>query len=335
MLHEKLDKVADRLAKGGVHTGRARQAVSADCRYCGMCLHGCPWDQIFSSEHVLNTLKQHPNFNYMSGRIVDSFAQQGAQVQVFFRDGSVSSGDKLFLAAGVLETARIVLSSENTSRRQLTLLDSQHFFLPMLHRWRPNGDPVKDPHHTLTEAFIEIDDIAISPYLTHTQVYGWNEFYAREMIANYGSKLPGSGPLFRALSRRLMVAQTFLHSDHSSKIELGLQAGQRRLTANLIKNDETPKIIASVAKKLGKSLGSAGLTALQFARREGNPGSSFHTGGTLPMSDAPQGAQTDTAGRLSGADRVHVVDASVLPAIPATTITFTVMANAHRIGTVA
>jgi choline dehydrogenase-like flavoprotein len=30
--------------------------------------------------------------------------------------------------------------------------------------------------------------------------------------------------------------------------------------------------------------------------------------------------------------RVHVVDASVLPSVPATTITYTIMANAHRIG---
>jgi choline dehydrogenase-like flavoprotein len=29
---------------------------------------------------------------------------------------------------------------------------------------------------------------------------------------------------------------------------------------------------------------------------------------------------------------VHAVDATVLPSIPATTITLTVMANAHRIG---
>jgi choline dehydrogenase-like flavoprotein len=34
-------------------------------------------------------------------------------------------------------------------------------------------------------------------------------------------------------------------------------------------------------------------------------------------------------------DRVHLVDASVLPSIPATSITFSVMANAHRIASTA
>jgi choline dehydrogenase-like flavoprotein len=49
------------------------------------------------------------------------------------------------------------------------------------------------------------------------------------------------------------------------------------------------------------------------------------------MSSTPTGFQTDTLGRPAGLQRVHLVDASVLPAVPATTITLSVMANAHRI----
>jgi len=49
------------------------------------------------------------------------------------------------------------------------------------------------------------------------------------------------------------------------------------------------------------------------------------------MSRAPEKGETDDLGRLSGWSRIHIVDASVLPAIPASTITFSVMANAHRI----
>jgi choline dehydrogenase-like flavoprotein len=36
-------------------------------------------------------------------------------------------------------------------------------------------------------------------------------------------------------------------------------------------------------------------------------------------------------GRLHGHERVHLVDSSVLPSIPATTFTYAVMANASRI----
>jgi choline dehydrogenase-like flavoprotein len=49
------------------------------------------------------------------------------------------------------------------------------------------------------------------------------------------------------------------------------------------------------------------------------------------MRDKPSGLESDVLGRPAGLQRVFVVDASVLPSIPATTITLPVMANAHRI----
>tara|TARA_B100001013_G_scaffold181209_1_gene109024 strand:- start:234 stop:398 length:165 start_codon:yes stop_codon:yes gene_type:complete len=40
---------------------------------------------------------------------------------------------------------------------------------------------------------------------------------------------------------------------------------------------------------------------------------------------------TDLLGRPKNFKRIHCIDASVLPSIPATTITLSVMANAYRI----
>ena len=41
---------------------------------------------------------------------------------------------------------------------------------------------------------------------------------------------------------------------------------------------------------------------------------------------------TDLLGRPNNLKRIHCIDASILPSIPATTITLTIMANAYRIG---
>jgi len=67
----------------------------------------------------------------------------------------------------------------------------------------------------------------------------------------------------------------------------------------------------------------------------GAPGRGYHTGGSFPMRDRPGPFESDRWGRPQGFERVHVVDASVFPSIPAGPITFSVMANAHRIGSAA
>ena len=49
------------------------------------------------------------------------------------------------------------------------------------------------------------------------------------------------------------------------------------------------------------------------------------------MSESPRFPQTDELGRLAQFEHVHLIDASVLPTIPAVPTAVTVMANAHRI----
>nr|WP_256368734.1 MULTISPECIES: GMC oxidoreductase [unclassified Ruegeria] len=93
--------------------------------------------------------------------------------------------------------------------------------------------------------------------------------------------------------------------------------------------------MARATSRLAQVLKLAGLVPLKFARRPGDVGSSFHVGGSVPMAKTPGTGQSDILGRPEGLSRVHLVDASSLPSIPATTITFSVMANAHRIGTLA
>ncbi len=63
----------------------------------------------------------------------------------------------------------------------------------------------------------------------------------------------------------------------------------------------------------------------------GLPGRGYHSGGTFPMRANPRYRETDCLGRPFGFERVHLVDASVFPTIPAGPITFSAMANAVRI----
>ena len=61
-------------------------------------------------------------------------------------------------------------------------------------------------------------------------------------------------------------------------------------------------------------------------------GKSYHYGGSFPhATDGSTTFRSDRLGRVEPWQRIHLVDASVFPNVPATTFTLTVMANAHRI----
>lgn len=321
------------LAARGITAGAARQAVGAGCRLCGLCLHGCPYRLIWSARHTLERLRADPGFTYRPGAVVRCFEETANGVTLTLADGATIGGARAFLGAGVLETARILLASA-PGRGALTMKDSQHAFVPLIQRWPNPERPDRGRLHTLTQVFLEIDNQAVSPRLVHAQIYTWNEYYARDLITNYGRGLAFARPFLTALARRLIVAQVFLHSDHSARIGLRL-AADGRLKVRLVSNPDTGRILRAATRHLAAALGPAGLTALRLASRPGAPGSSFHVGATVPMAGAAEPGTSDRLGRPHGLGRVHLIDASVLPAIPATTITFSVMANAHRIAALA
>ena len=315
--------------RGGVRLLPARTAVAPGCKSCGQCLHGCPWALIWNAGHRLDALAEMPGFAYQAGPPVVAITENGDGTQARLADGSTIEAKRIFVAAGVLQTARLVLGMGFV--RRLVLRDSQFAFLPMLHL---RAAPDLGPLTTLPQLFAEIEQPDISPFLIHGQIYGWNEFYARDLTASYGRYLPGGAGLWRALARRMMVAQVFLHSDHSATINLELGPDDRLIAEATANADFAPRV-AKANRVLGRAMRPLGLTALQVATRLGEPGASFHTGASLPMAQAPRGAEADLLGRPAGLQNIHIVDATVLPAIAASTITLTVMANAHRIGTLA
>lgn len=322
-----------KLAAMGLTAGQARQAVSADCRQCGQCLHGCPWGLIWSAAKQVARLKANPGFTHRPGTLVRSFVEDAEGITLRLASGEDLRGARAYLAAGVLGTARILLTSHPVLS-MLTVKDSAHGFLPALHGWGTQRRPDHGRFHTLPQAFLELAARDVSPHLIHSQLYSWNDHFERDLIARYGRRLPGSAPLWRALARRLIVAQIFLHSDHSAQARLTL-AADGRLRAEVQHNPATAALFADAARRVGAGLKLTGLAPLPFAARLNPAGSSFHAGGSLPMRTSATAPGTDILGRPLGMTRLHVTDASILPAIPATTITFAVMANAHRIGSLA
>src|SRR5262249_30256019 len=61
-------------------------------------------------------------------------------------------------------------------------------------------------------------------------------------------------------------------------------------------------------------------------------GAGIHYAGALPMRTRPGRYETDADGKLGGSKRVRVVDGAWFPRLPAKNLTYTIMANALRVG---
>jgi nucleoside-diphosphate-sugar epimerase/choline dehydrogenase-like flavoprotein len=306
----------------GLRFGQSRLALSTGCVACGLCLYGCPYGLIYSSAETVALLRTLPNFSYQPATVVRRVREARGEVIIEAEQGGEAvtiAAEALFLAAGVLPSTRIILESLGAFDHPVPVRSSQYFLFPLLRPQRTAGAGTEELH-TLAQLFLELSDPQLSPFTIHLQCYTYNDLFR-------GALHNALGPLARALPldlllERLLLVQGYLHSDLSPPLRLTLRRDGLELVG-----EPTPgadAIVRGVMRKL-RGIG------LPFSPRVGLPGQGFHAGGTLPMRRSPAPFETDLRGRPRGFERVHVVDASVLPSIPATTITYTAMANAHRI----
>ena len=357
LLLQNLNRHRDALRERGWRFGRARLAVRAadsprgiGCVYCGFCMYGCPYGCIFNSADTVRELRAEKNFSYQRDVVVTSLREHSSSVTIegFHRETRAPlsfEADRAYLAAGVIPTAQILLRSQSAYDRPLRLRDSQYFLFPLVLA-RRTRDVQTESLYTLSQVFIELCRPQISRHTVHLQIYTYSALIGEAVRKTFGPLARALEILARQLEGRLVIVQGYLHSDESRSIEMTLkraglrqeaasatQAGERDfLQLDAKPNPETRRAVKRVVRELlGQSRRLGGMVLppmLQLAE----PGRGFHCAGSFPMRANPQPFESDCLGRPHGWSRVHAVDATVLPSAPATTITFSVMANAHRIG---
>ena len=344
-----LNRLRPSLRQDGILHGNSRlmvgpsQSNKQPCVYCGQCIHGCPYGCIYNSgDHLAVLLKSYaPRLKYRSNLIVTTIEENGANVIVrgFDRISKAPvaiEGERGFLAAGVVASTRIMLKSLSVYNQPVSVKDSQYFLFPLL-SLKGNRRAVEAAAYTLSQIFMEIQDSDISPYTVHLQVYTYNDIITKTLDKKF-QMLPSMlrQIVVGQLEQRMIIVQGFLHSEHSGTVNLTLHRDpvtlEEKFTAEGVPNFAAKKLIKKILRKLGKHLFKLGLFPIAPTLEFCQPGRGFHSGGSFPMRAEPGPLESDRYGRIGDASRIHVVDASIFPSIPATTITLTAMANAHRIG---
>lgn len=338
-LLDNLQENRQALRNRGWHFGRSRLALRADgskstCIKCGMCMYGCAYGSIYNAADTVQELHTNKNFTYQRDVVVISVHEHENFIVIkgFHRETRaplVFTSRRAYLATGVIPSAQILLRSHSAYDQPLTLRDCQYFLFPLIQA-RRTPDVHTEALHTLSQLFIELNNPKISRRSVHLQIYTYSD-----LIGNVIRQTLGSLKVFgRYFDERMLIVQGYLHSDESSHMTMTLKQTTENDILELAEHPhpDTKSTVKRVVFELLSQARRLGGLVLPPMLKIAEPGRSFHCGGSLPMRASPGKFETDTLGRPFGWDRLHVVDASVLPSIPATTITFSVMANAHRIG---
>jgi choline dehydrogenase-like flavoprotein len=344
-LHDRLQKLHAVHGVNDACFGGSRLAVKtctkdqngAGCVYCGLCMYGCPYSMIYNSTEMLEEFKRNEKFRYIPGVFVESLKESEGEVRIRVRDLATGSSqvlpaEKVYLGGGVFPTASILLRSYEAYDRPLFCLDSAYFLLPMISSWVTKGVAIEDLH-TLAQLCLRIQK-SPSKNAAFLQIYGYNDLYEKTLRFFAGFSYPIFRGFFNMFLERLFVVQGFLHSDDSSRIKITLRrnpAGASELFLEGMRDRSSSSALRGILGELSNIVRQVGVFPIFPMMDVGAPGRGYHSGGTFPMRERPGFGESDLLGRPNGFRNVHLVDASVFPAIPGGPITVNVMANAARI----
>ena len=329
----------DSLEHLNVAFGQARVLTHAPhnnkegCKYCGYCMSGCVYDYIYKADHDLQKLINSNKIIYVKNTSVISVEETTEYTSICLINSNKNvehhKFKRIFLAGGAVNSTRVILNSRKIFQEIASLKSTEGFIAPLLSLRKL---PFTWPNtNTQPGIFIEFKNLNISNHWIHTQMSAPNELVMKKLGINNQNKNI-SQIIRRKLSQHLAIAHCNLHSDHGSSYELSLDKENGILTSTKKINVGTENDIIQAINQLKKICKIINYTLLKPFCRDTLKTGSFHVGGSLPMKNKPEKpTDTNLYGSPTGWKNIHVVDSSIFPSIPGTTIGLLAMANATRI----
>lgn len=292
-------------------------ALAADeCTYCGQCLTGCYLDLLFSTKQIFKKLISEKRIHYIQKSKVLKINQTNGGTFEVICENNTFKARNVFLGAGCLHTTQIVTASMPTDE-PILIEETAYILIPVFSLFFRKD---KDNYHAASQKFLRYQDI-------HIQVYGYSPYIKHELQGKIPHWFPFKNFISEVLARHFLILQVFFNSKDSYKIEI-LKSSSEKLKLGAISERNTLKIKKkSLIKALFRSFLSRGAIVLSPFTIQAKVGRSFHFGGTFPM-----GKCVDKFGSFPNKKGLFLIDSSVFPNIPGSTILLTIMANAMRIG---
>jgi choline dehydrogenase-like flavoprotein len=284
---------------------------------------------IYTPAYTVDEMIRAGDIDYRSGRLVTSYREREDSVEVRARNLATGAaetwlGRRLCLGAGALNTARIVLESNADYGTRLPVLDNAMACIPFL-RLAKIGAALAVHDTSLAQLNLIVEDEGWDAPL-QASLYGTTGPLRSDVLFSLPLSLRANLAWTKYLAPAMGLLMLFYPGRKSSGSYLRL-----RPTGEL-EIEFAPEPPHPVERRLLGALRKLGYATHRTLIQRPGMGAGLHYAGTLPMCLTPGRYETDADGRLHGTARVHVVDGACFSRLPAKNLTFTIMANALRIG---
>ena len=337
ILHRHYQRKREKFNRQGVFVGRPRLGIltedkdgRAACDYSNLEFWQANLPYIYTPAMTLDQMIADSQVDYRPNILVTAWRREKDDIVIHGKDlaenGMVEFRCKyLLLAAGPINTAKIVLQTKRDFQSRLSLLDNPCLIFPIIFPSQI-GRALETDSFGLTQLNI-IWDRAIQDRIVQGSILEVTSPARAEFFASMPLAARDNLRLIKYMLPAMLALQVFFPADMCSVNALSLCSDG---TLEIEGDDE--RIDKQAISKIIRTVRQLGGWCFPRIVVHNPKGYGIHYAGTLPMRSIPSGNyECNPYGELFGEPNVFVVDGSVFPRLPAKNYSFTVMANAMRI----
>jgi len=287
-----------------------------------------------TSSHI-EDLKRFKNFTYVPNQLVITVKEEERHVKI--KTASIDkskeivvSADFLILAAGSINTTRILLRSFNLFDYKTTFLTKAHYLIACLHL-RTLIKRKRIEESDLGQLVISSKEITQGLTNFFIQLYRFNPLVIHKVLHYIPLPRILASFFLSIISPSFMIADIRFPAFESKNKFCQLKKEKNGKDVLEISFQESNKEMVSHKNEVNKIVQQLRVLGL-LSLKKVNDYTTAHYAGGVPFQQKKGKLSVDMKGKLHQAARIYVADSSTWRALPARPIALTIMANAARVG---
>ncbi len=336
-IYNNYSKKKKKFNKKGVYIGYPRLGVltrdhngRSECDYSNFetWLPDIPW--VYNPAQTLDRFVKENKVKYISGIHINTWKRENRKIKLEgfnIKDHSpfTTDTDILLIAAGTINSTKLVLRSKKDTKTRLNILDNPLFQVPLI---LPSflGSPIDRSAFGMTNLNLVYREQGNNLTLQGSII---------ELTSPPRSVFFENFPVSSVLNLKMIkmaspsILAMFLYYPSPSR-----QAGKISLTDNNELKIEQEDYITDrkPLKKITRAMFGMGAWTHPILIQQSKPGYAIHYAGTIPMKEkTTSDYESSISGELHGEPGIYIADGTSFSQIAAKNLSFTLMANAMRI----